>query len=270
MRQPQHRNRARMRTRRQPNPVNKVYESNGPDVKVRGTPQQIVDKYMQLGRDALASGDAVKAENYFQHAEHYLRIITAAQEQMQARRQQQEQRRQEVAERRKGNGAAPSEAVAGAAGAADGNADVADAAEVAVDPASQPQPEVAEVVVVLPTEAHAGQAAVAEDAGQPPEEADGESDTEAAATAWEGEPPSFLARPAATDENAEETVAEAASETAADASGETVEEEAATGARKTTRRRRTTRTKKGNGDASRVAGDTAKATGDQPPAADNA
>ncbi len=83
-----------MRSRRQPNPVNRVYESNGPDVKVRGTPQQIVEKYTQLGRDALSSGDDVKAESYFQHAEHYQRIILAAQEQIQARRQQQEQRRQ--------------------------------------------------------------------------------------------------------------------------------------------------------------------------------
>ena len=61
------------------NPLNRVYESNGPDVKVRGTAQTVADKYLQLGRDAHSSGDIVMAESYYQHAEHYLRIIAAAQ-----------------------------------------------------------------------------------------------------------------------------------------------------------------------------------------------
>ncbi|WP_349369583.1 DUF4167 domain-containing protein [Salinarimonas sp.] len=65
-----------------PNPLTRSYESNGPDVKVRGTAQHVADKYSQLARDALASGDPVMAENYFQHAEHYYRIIAAAQEQL--------------------------------------------------------------------------------------------------------------------------------------------------------------------------------------------
>ena len=64
-----------------PNPLTRAYESNGPDVKIRGTAQHIADKYAQLARDAQASGDPVAAENYFQHAEHYYRIIAAAQEQ---------------------------------------------------------------------------------------------------------------------------------------------------------------------------------------------
>jgi hypothetical protein len=64
-----------------PNPLTRSYESNGPDVKVRGTAQHIADKYAQLARDAQASGDPVAAENYLQHAEHYYRIIAAAQEQ---------------------------------------------------------------------------------------------------------------------------------------------------------------------------------------------
>jgi hypothetical protein len=59
------------------------YESNGPDVKVRGTAQHIADRYLQLARDAHSSGDPVLAESYYQYAEHYLRIIAAAQEQMQ-------------------------------------------------------------------------------------------------------------------------------------------------------------------------------------------
>lgn len=65
-----------------PNPLTKSYESNGPDVKIRGTAQHVAEKYSQLARDALASGDPVAAENYFQHAEHYFRIIAAAQEQL--------------------------------------------------------------------------------------------------------------------------------------------------------------------------------------------
>ena len=65
-----------------PNPLTKSYESNGPDVKIRGTAQHIAEKYSQLARDAQSSGDPVAAENYFQHAEHYYRIIAAAQEQL--------------------------------------------------------------------------------------------------------------------------------------------------------------------------------------------
>jgi hypothetical protein len=65
--------------RRGPNPLTRSYESNGPDVKVRGTPQHIAEKYVQLARDAHSSGDTVMAESYLQHAEHYYRIISAAQ-----------------------------------------------------------------------------------------------------------------------------------------------------------------------------------------------
>jgi hypothetical protein len=63
------------------NPLTRVYESNGPDVKIRGTANHVAEKYIQLARDAQASGDPVAAENYYQHAEHYFRLIAAAQEQ---------------------------------------------------------------------------------------------------------------------------------------------------------------------------------------------
>ena len=69
--------------RKGPNPLTRAFESNGPDVKVRGTAAHIAEKYMALARDALSSGDNVAAENYFQHAEHYNRIIAAAQAQSQ-------------------------------------------------------------------------------------------------------------------------------------------------------------------------------------------
>jgi hypothetical protein len=66
------------------NPLTRVYESNGPEVKIRGTAHHIAEKYLQLARDAQGSGDPVTAENHFQHAEHYLRLIAAAQEQFRA------------------------------------------------------------------------------------------------------------------------------------------------------------------------------------------
>jgi hypothetical protein len=67
--------------RKNHNPMSRVYESNGPDVKIRGNPSHIAEKYVQLARDAQASGDPISAENYYQHAEHYYRLIAAAQEQ---------------------------------------------------------------------------------------------------------------------------------------------------------------------------------------------
>jgi hypothetical protein len=63
------------------NPLSRNFESNGPDVKVRGNAAHIAEKYLQLARDAQSSGDSVMAENYLQHAEHYNRIVMAAQPQ---------------------------------------------------------------------------------------------------------------------------------------------------------------------------------------------
>jgi hypothetical protein len=63
------------------NPLSRMYESTGPDVKIRGTASHVAEKYLQLARDAQSSGDPIAAENYYQHAEHYFRLIAAAQEQ---------------------------------------------------------------------------------------------------------------------------------------------------------------------------------------------
>jgi hypothetical protein len=68
---------------------NHVFDSNGPDVRVRGTAQQLFEKYLQLGRDATSSGDRVMAEGYFQHAEHYFRILNAINQAAQQGQQQQ-------------------------------------------------------------------------------------------------------------------------------------------------------------------------------------
>lgn len=85
--QQHHNNHKRMRGRNRRgggghNPLTRVYESNGPDVKIRGTAHHIAEKYLQLARDAQSSGDPVSAESYLQHAEHYFRLIAAAQQQM--------------------------------------------------------------------------------------------------------------------------------------------------------------------------------------------
>lgn len=77
------------------NIVNRVFDSSGPEGKVRGTPQQIIDKYNQLARDAQLSNDRVAAENFQQHAEHYTRLLGEAQREQEARREQQEQQNRE-------------------------------------------------------------------------------------------------------------------------------------------------------------------------------
>lgn len=57
------------------NNANRTLESNGPDVKIRGTAAHIHEKYLALARDSHSSGDRVGAENYLQHAEHYHRVM---------------------------------------------------------------------------------------------------------------------------------------------------------------------------------------------------
>src|SRR5215469_10109405 len=82
--------------RRGQNPMTRVFESNGPDIKIRGTASHIAEKYLQLARDARSSGDPVAAENYYQHAEHYFRLIAAAQEQFRQNQPQQQPRQDDL------------------------------------------------------------------------------------------------------------------------------------------------------------------------------
>ena len=79
MRQGQNNKRMRGRGggRKGGNPRNQSYESNGPEVRVRGNPQQIVEKYLALARDASSAGDRINSESYYQFAEHYYRIMNA-------------------------------------------------------------------------------------------------------------------------------------------------------------------------------------------------
>lgn len=86
------------RNRPSGNIVNRVFDSNGPEGKVRGTPQQVIDKYNQLARDAQLSGDRVALENFQQHAEHYVRMLNEAQREQreaQERRDRQDQERRD-------------------------------------------------------------------------------------------------------------------------------------------------------------------------------
>lgn len=76
------RGRSNNNNRKGPNPLSRNYESNGPDVKIRGSAAHVAEKYATLARDAQSSGDRVMSENYLQHAEHYNRIVAAAQAQM--------------------------------------------------------------------------------------------------------------------------------------------------------------------------------------------
>ncbi|GLQ65422.1 hypothetical protein GCM10007870_10060 [Gluconobacter kondonii] len=87
---------------------NHVFDSNGPDLRVRGTAQQLFEKYLQLGRDATGTGDRILAEAYFQHAEHYFRILNAmnqaAEKSQQERNERQQQRQRAYEDRRESRG----------------------------------------------------------------------------------------------------------------------------------------------------------------------
>ena len=97
MRSQKSRSRGKNRNNNRPqgNIVNRVFDSSGPEGKVRGTPQQIIEKYQQLHRDATLSNDRVAAENFAQHAEHYARMLGEAMKEQEARREAQEAQQRE-------------------------------------------------------------------------------------------------------------------------------------------------------------------------------
>jgi hypothetical protein len=104
MRSPKNRSRGKSNNRNNnnrsaTNVINRVFDSSGPEGKVRGTPQQIIEKYNQLMRDAQLSNDRVAAENFQQHAEHYTRILGVAQKELDTQREQQEREQNERRER---------------------------------------------------------------------------------------------------------------------------------------------------------------------------
>ncbi|MEF3047390.1 DUF4167 domain-containing protein [Pseudotabrizicola sp. L79] len=90
------------------NIINRVFDSSGPEGKVRGTPQQIIEKYQVLARDAQLSNDRVAAENFLQHAEHYTRMLAEAQREMAAEQEARQQNYQQSGNGGSGNQNAPS------------------------------------------------------------------------------------------------------------------------------------------------------------------
>jgi hypothetical protein len=107
--QNQNQNKSRGRGRKPGNNANKTFDSNGPDVKIRGSASHIHEKYQTLARDANAAGDRVDAENYLQHAEHYFRLMATAQaaqaekQAQQAQQAQQNQQNQQTRQKQNGN-----------------------------------------------------------------------------------------------------------------------------------------------------------------------
>jgi len=112
------RSRGRSGRNKPSSPRNQTYDSSGPEGKVRGSANQVFEKYLALARDAQSAGDRISAENYFQHAEHYFRILSV--------NAQNDRNRQQV------NGASPGPAQSG-------RPNGRDEAETD-DPASMPQP----------------------------------------------------------------------------------------------------------------------------------
>ncbi len=86
------------------NIINRVFDSSGPEGKVRGTPQQIIEKYQTLARDAQLSNDRVAAENFLQHAEHYTRMLAEAQREQAAEQEARQQQYQQNAVQGSGQG----------------------------------------------------------------------------------------------------------------------------------------------------------------------
>ena len=58
-------------------PRHSNFDSNGPEGRIRGNAHQVYEKYIALARDAFSAGDRIEAETYYQHAEHYYRILNA-------------------------------------------------------------------------------------------------------------------------------------------------------------------------------------------------
>ena len=140
------------------NVVNRVFDSSGPEGKVRGTPQQIIDKYNQLARDAQLSNDRVATETFQQHAEHYMRMLSEATREMEVKREEQErqnrerqidqdrQNRERQAERDREREERIERQEQHAASQPDEQPAPAPQPDVSSDPSQAPQPDVVEAV----------------------------------------------------------------------------------------------------------------------------
>jgi hypothetical protein len=149
------------------NIINRVFDSSGPEGKVRGTPQQIIDKYSQLARDAALGNDRVAAENFQQHAEHYTRLLGEAQREVDARRaaaeeqnRQRQQQQREDREAREAQRAEKREAQSGDQDTAEGGEQPQAAPQAApqssMDLGAAPQPDLGGDVIDAGDEADSG------------------------------------------------------------------------------------------------------------------
>jgi len=126
------------------NNQNRVFDSSGPEGKVRGTPQQIIDKYNQLARDALLSNDRVAVENFQQHAEHYTRMLAESLREAEAKRELHEAQTRARNQQRDAERIERQERDAARGDDRNSNQGNANQNETkTVDPASAPQPEMA-------------------------------------------------------------------------------------------------------------------------------
>ncbi|ABV93473.1 conserved hypothetical protein [Dinoroseobacter shibae DFL 12 = DSM 16493] len=123
------------------NIVNRVFDSSGPEGKVRGTPQQIIDKYLTLARDAQLANDRVAVENFQQHAEHYTRMLSEAMREQEAR---QEQQAQQAQNQQKSRGDRNERGDRGQSGQGGQGGDQPSQGQSRSDPGDAPQPETAE------------------------------------------------------------------------------------------------------------------------------
>ena len=107
---PYHNNNPNNRGGGGPRPPNRsqTFDSNGPSVKIRGNAYQVFERYLALAREAQSSGDRIASENFFQHAEHYFRVMNANGENFQ--NQQRQQQMANDAEPMDGEGEQPEEA----------------------------------------------------------------------------------------------------------------------------------------------------------------
>lgn len=161
MRSPKSRSRGKPnRNRPSGSNVNRVFDSSGPEGKVRGTPQQIIDKYHHLTRDAQLANDRVAAENFLQHAEHYARLLGDAQREAEARKaeheaQQRKRQEQRDADRAGGGGrqdappapapaldpyGTPQGGIAGAIGSTGGDSGLVETPESSPNPKRERRP----------------------------------------------------------------------------------------------------------------------------------
>ncbi|MDJ0946779.1 MAG: DUF4167 domain-containing protein [Kiloniellales bacterium] len=165
MRQAHNARRSRGRSNRKHNvPLkHQSFESNGPDVRIRGNAHQVYEKYLAMARDATSTGDRISAEGYYQHAEHYFRIMNDSTDPQSAQRpQQQQQRQRENGHDRQGpdggQRAEPAQPAEGAepVKATDGAEPVADAGQAAEAAKAEPSPAPAAEAAVNGAEVNGG------------------------------------------------------------------------------------------------------------------